>query len=84
MTVREISPAARAAHARRRRLEREYYLLDAVADFGYDGVAAIIEAFRDDSEGPLARLPAKWRDKAISTFREQKWRTAKVVRLPLR
>jgi hypothetical protein len=84
MIVREITPAARAAHARRRHLEREYYLWDAVADFGYDGVAAIIEAFKQESERPLTRLPPRWRDKAISAFRERQWRTAKVVRLPLR
>jgi hypothetical protein len=84
MTVREITPAARAAHARRRRLEREYILLDAAAEFGCDAVAAIIEAFKQESEQPLARLPAKWRDKAISAYRERRWMTPKVVRLPLR
>jgi hypothetical protein len=84
MIVREITPAARAAHARRRRLQYEYILLDAAAEFGCDAVAAIIEAFKQESERPLTRLPPKWRDKAISTFRERKWKTAEVVRLPLR
>jgi hypothetical protein len=81
MAVREIVPADRAAHAKRKRLEHEYLFVDATNELGYDTIVAIIEAVNQKSEEPLTRLPDRWREKAIAAFREQQAKKGEVVRL---
>ena len=72
-----------AAAAQRRRREQDALFAHFLVVVGEDALRTLLEAITQNSEQPLARLPLKWRERAIAAFRQvPQRREAQIV--PLR
>jgi hypothetical protein len=60
----------RAAAAQRRRREQDALFAHFLVVVGEDALRTLLEAITQNSEQPLARLPLKWRERAIAAFRQ--------------
>ena len=68
----------------RRRREQDALFAHFLVVVGEDALRTLLEAITQNSEQPLARLPLKWRERAIAAFRQVPLRRGKAQIVPLR